>query len=509
MSFIKKITYLCFIFIFAGCSSHSIKTDKKDSKLFDMKNINNKNIKFYKDTFYHKDKIGKYRYKKIKNKEESLSYDTKKIDKLIIYFYDPKQDKLYFSHNISRGISLYGLTKRGGYIKINYSYNYLDKESVKEELKANSLTTDYKIVNPNDLGFAIKKKYLNPYLDSSRNEYGNNKYYIGVPIEIEIVDYRPIISKYKKAILAYDSKLLDENDICDLNLFIKDDITLHIQNASSFNQIDEIKKIAKYSNITIDKNILLAKTNQLNFSNKYEMLSKANYVELKEYLSDNDSFYGIDSDKIDKLKKRKDAQYIVHLRELNSFDGFVKAYEITKSQDDISQAYKLAKTDIQKSNIEDLLVQKLGFDKLFDIVVNKKFSKLKKFEDSGFGSSIVGMYKTIYYTIDVKPKNKALLDLKYNTYNAKIQFTIHMKANTEFIQKLLKNDEVKEHDFKLSFQNGYKNQFKFEKDMMVSGKRKGLFLNEFGFRRYGVKNFEISEVELKKNILFLMREEND
>lgn len=133
-------------------------------------------------------------------------------------------------------------------------------------------------------------------------------------------------------------------------------------------------------------------------------------------------------------------------RELNSFIGYLEAYNITKEIPYIKQANKLAKTKNEKLKVEVALVTTIDPNRVFGIEVLDE--KLGKDISGGLNLFVAGSSVKALDKLSIKyklyPKKDAPLKVKYASYNVTVQATISYKMKITIDLIILgKQSEIK------------------------------------------------------------------
>ena len=115
----------------------------------------------------------------------------------------------------------------------------------------------------------------------------------------------------------------------------------------------------------------------------------------------------------------------------NTLEGYLKAFLATKKKSYLKKALKLAKTREDKAKIEEALAEFLGFFKLFDVIANGEIIKDGKDYDSNNRLlAAMSKSKNLKYLFKIRPKAKAPLKLKYNSYKVTLEFNLKIKYST-------------------------------------------------------------------------------
>jgi hypothetical protein len=178
-----------------------------------------------------------------------------------------------------------------------------------------------------------------------------------------------------------------------------------------------------------------------------------------------------------------------------TFVGYISAYNISGFKKDIQSANRLAKTKKQKAKIEELLVQKLGPENVFDFTLTEESSsKLKDFKSSGlFFSGHAGLMRTYFINVKAKPKKNLPFPLKYNSYQVKVIFSIELCVHPGSMQKLFKTI-YSEYVFNLVKEKNWTDSYKLEENIPIAGKLKDVWLSNPMGNQYSVKEFRVESL---------------
>lgn len=123
------------------------------------------------------------------------------------------------------------------------------------------------------------------------------------------------------------------------------------------------------------------------------------------------------------FKKEAKKGLIQSYRRLNDFDGFVQAFKLSGEPKDISSAYKVARTDKEKSYAEKIIVKALPFSKIFKVdVSNKSESALKKSRKTALFHAMKAQTKDIARTVKVSVRQDIPFPIKYAEYRFNLTF---------------------------------------------------------------------------------------
>eukprot|EP01093_Parvamoeba_rugata_P017426 TRINITY_DN6_c0_g9_i1.p1 TRINITY_DN6_c0_g9~~TRINITY_DN6_c0_g9_i1.p1 ORF type:complete len:574 (-),score=98.29 TRINITY_DN6_c0_g9_i1:688-2409(-) len=118
-------------------------------------------------------------------------------------------------------------------------------------------------------------------------------------------------------------------------------------------------------------------------------------------------------------------------RNLDSFDGYMQAYELSKSKSDIASAYKRAKTSSQYKQVELTLFNSFSAERFINVeIVNSRESELRESTSSGLAASFRGMTRDYTNEIIVSLDRDAGMPFKYGSYRAKISFKLLLDYTT-------------------------------------------------------------------------------
>jgi len=120
-------------------------------------------------------------------------------------------------------------------------------------------------------------------------------------------------------------------------------------------------------------------------------------------------------------------QYVYFYQKENSFSGFMSAYRITHSKNDIQNAYKLANKTSEKKIIELALFKYFGESKFLNVQIgDSSESTLKELKSGGFLTSFRGMGKDYYKTVNVElDKNKGM-KFQYGKYKIELKIKLDL-----------------------------------------------------------------------------------
>ncbi len=111
-----------------------------------------------------------------------------------------------------------------------------------------------------------------------------------------------------------------------------------------------------------------------------------------------------------------------------SLDGYLEAFLATKKREYLQKAVKMAKTPEDKAKVEETLTKFLGFFKIFDVVANGEIIGNGKDTDTNNRLlAAMSKSKSLKYLFKIRPKQKAPLKLKYNTYKVTLEFDLKIK----------------------------------------------------------------------------------
>jgi hypothetical protein len=98
------------------------------------------------------------------------------------------------------------------------------------------------------------------------------------------------------------------------------------------------------------------------------------------------------------------------------FSSAIRAYDATKKLDYLKKADTYASSESEKAILERKMVDYLGADKVFDVKISHKLSKLKGGSSSGFFGSSHNSKKNNLLNISISVNKNLPFTLKYNSY---------------------------------------------------------------------------------------------
>jgi len=151
---------------------------------------------------------------------------------------------------------------------------------------------------------------------------------------------------------------------------------------------------------------------------------------------------------------------VKYYRAMASYAGYISAFSLSNSSEDIKKAYMSASSQADKVEVEKLLVRYIGIGSIFNVqVMSKSESEFKGAVQAGLVLSTNASYKDIKRVIRVSSNSDNGLPLQYSEYKVKVKFILDRK----FEPKL--NDDDRDYiteTFILNKSNG----FEIEKDIV-------------------------------------------
>jgi hypothetical protein len=430
------------LFTTIGCSQKNYTIDKKKAELFSPQEITNIDMSFYKLSLDPSGGLRNVGYNKSSSSPDwerfRYALDTKDNTLYIIYL-TPYSHRFYFEFQginkdlkHSYKINDYKVLSKGG---IGSYY-----KNLKIFFKTHAPVKSFKLVNPLDVGYKIKADI----------DYNHKKRLDIRTAIIEATDYTKIISKYKNAITNYDVSYTPNQDINFDELISDDFIEKALTNANNISQVNALVTLTNNHTFAITPQKLKIKKNQLNFEEQYNHLSTlASFDELETYLLDKEKLQGVATEKLTSLKTRRDTLYQENIKQIElqreldreaeiqterdkrTCQGFLNAYKLTSSMDDLREAGKLASTKQEDIMVEQLLLKNISPDKVFTMQQVSKNSKIKNLDFSypilENVSSALGTQKLINMKFKLSSKKPLRGDYKVKV---DLVITYHMKITT-------------------------------------------------------------------------------
>lgn len=152
-------------------------------------------------------------------------------------------------------------------------------------------------------------------------------------------------------------------------------------------------------------------------------------------------------------------------RAKKTFNGYMNAYEISKSKQDIRSAYQKAISDVEFKQVELTLFNSFDSDKFVKVdILQRKEGELEKVASSQLVTSFKGMAKDYTYKVKVSLDQSAGMRFKYGSYSV----VSALKLNLDYslpINGKGKDFEIKNIDVVLAANNNYSATF----DVKYSG----------------------------------------
>lgn len=327
-------------------------------------------------------------------------------------------------------------------------------------------------------------------------------------IDVNVFDYSSLLRSYQLAIQDFNGSLIPPYNNLFLEPLLKKRLLLALQEANSLKRLQVIEKINQYANTNLLKEITKQK-NRVKLAERLKyFLTKSSKKELKNLLANKELLVGVEQEVIDQLVDKyrslkvlgyrdqasakgfyqaylitNDASDLVSMlsffisasdldffiadkfeikkhdfveqrkvdlfRAVDSFDGYIKAFELTKSKNDVKHAYRLAKTLDQKKELEALLVSQIEPSRMFDVKMTGMV--MDDHEKAGTNLIVLGSdvraLKNLVINYKIIQKKNSPISLKYGQYRVTVQGIlsgqVRMTMNV-FITKVTEVKEVKD-----------------------------------------------------------------
>ena len=159
---------------------------------------------------------------------------------------------------------------------------------------------------------------------------------------------------------------------------------------------------------------------------------------------------GKDFININKVLSPEDSKKIQDLRNLNTFESIIEAFNLTGDKDDLKRAQNLAKSKQQKATLEYTLMRVAGFDKVFllsaNVVNGEKSLNLNESEH------LLGFMQSVSASLPVKIKwklssNPLILPLQYGAYEIKLKVGIDVMTSAKTCIGIFCNNRVDKDEY--------------------------------------------------------------